>query len=131
MLQILASLSGITGALLCVGMYAAVSLGRASAERPVFFIVNSAGALMVAFGAISQFDAGDLGTIGQELTWALLSAIGAARVLRARRRARPVRRLRRRMLAALAAARRASRRALRRGVVLAGVAGWLGQRFAA
>jgi hypothetical protein len=69
-------------------MYAAVSVGRVSAERPPFYIVNGVGALLVMLGAWHSFDPGDLGTISQELTWALVSAIGAVRAHRARTRDR-------------------------------------------
>ncbi|MGL4394903.1 MAG: CBU_0592 family membrane protein [Hyphomicrobium sp.] len=73
------SLSGIVGALCCVGMYAAVSFGKISAERPIFYIVNGLGASLVLVGASHRFDVGDIGTIGQELIWAAISLIGAVR----------------------------------------------------
>ncbi len=78
-MELLYSFAGVTGALCCVSMYAAVSVGRISAERPLFFIVNGVGALLVMLGAWHSFDLGDLGTISQELTWALVSVIGAVR----------------------------------------------------
>ena len=78
-MEVLLSLSGIAGAVCCVGMYAAVSFGLISAERPMFFIVNAVGAVLVLAGAAHEFDLGDLGTISQELVWALISVIGAAR----------------------------------------------------
>ncbi len=78
----LASFIGVVGAACCVGMYGAVSFGWASAERPLFFAVNGLGAVLVMAGAWHSFDIGDLGTITQELTWALVSAIGVARALR-------------------------------------------------
>ena len=80
-MELLYSLAGVAGALCCVGMYAAVGVGRISAERPLFYIVNGAGALLVMLGAWHSFDLGDLGTISQELTWALVSVIGAVRAL--------------------------------------------------
>lgn len=73
------SLVGIVGAGLCVGMYGAVSLGKISAERPAFFIVNAIGAMLVLIGASQEFDLGDAGTVGQELIWAAISLTGAAR----------------------------------------------------
>lgn len=79
-MEALFSLSGIAGAVCCVGMYAAVSAGKVDANKPAFFIVNGFGALLILFGASSQFDAGDIGTVGQELIWALISFGGAARV---------------------------------------------------
>ncbi len=78
-MELLYSFAGVTGALCCVGMYAAVSVSRISAERPLFFIVNGVGALLVMLGAWHSFDLGDLGTISQELTWTLVSVIGAVR----------------------------------------------------
>lgn len=78
-MELLLSLSGIAGAVCCVGMYAAVSFGMISAERPIFFIVNAIGAVLVLLGAAHEFDIGDLGTIGQEVVWALISMIGATR----------------------------------------------------
>ncbi len=63
----------------CVGMYAAVSLGKVNPEKPLFFLVNGLGAGMVLAGASHEFDVGDMGTIGQELIWAAISAIGAWR----------------------------------------------------
>ena len=78
-MEMLISLSGIVGAMCCVGMYAAVSFGKFSAERPMFFIVNGIGAALVMVGASHEFDIGDLGTVGQELIWAAISLLGAAR----------------------------------------------------
>jgi hypothetical protein len=86
-----ASIAGLTGAACCVGMYAAVSFGQISAERPLFYAVNGAGALLIMIGAWHSFDLGDLGTIAQELTWALVSAIGVARALRKTRSVERVR----------------------------------------
>ncbi|MEQ1715813.1 MAG: hypothetical protein ABL907_07500 [Hyphomicrobium sp.] len=60
-------------------MYAAVSFGKVSAEKPLFFLVNALGAGLVLIGASQQFDVGDLGTIIQELIWAAISLIGGAR----------------------------------------------------
>lgn len=81
----LLSLSGIAGAICCVGMYAAVSFGVISAERPLFFIVNGIGAALILAGASHQFDVGDIGTIAQELIWAIISLIGGARAWRGER----------------------------------------------
>ena len=89
-MELLYAFSGMLGALCCVGMYAAVSVGRVSAERPLFFIINGVGALLVMLGAWHSFDLGDLGTISQELTWAMVSVIGAVRAQRARARARKI-----------------------------------------
>lgn len=89
-MELFYAFSGMLGALCCVGMYAAVSVGRVSAERPLFFIINGVGALLVMLGAWHSFDLGDLGTISQELTWAMVSVIGAVRAQRARARARKI-----------------------------------------
>lgn len=78
-METLLSLAGIVGALLCVGMYALVSIGRVDSERPSFFIVNGVGAALVLVGASHQFDIGDIGTLAQELIWTALSLFGAAR----------------------------------------------------
>lgn len=78
----LMSLSGVVGAALCVGMYAAVSLGTVSAERPPFFIINAIGASLVFIGASHEFDVGDLGTVAQEIVWAIISVMGAWRAWR-------------------------------------------------
>ncbi len=78
----LISLSGVVGAALCVGMYAAVSLGKVSAERPQFFVVNAIGAALVLTGASHEFDVGDLGTVAQEIVWAIISVAGAWRAWR-------------------------------------------------
>jgi hypothetical protein len=78
-METLISLAGIAGAACCVGMYAAVSFGRISAEAPLFYVVNGFGALLIMLGAWQSFDMGDLGTIAQEMTWAVLSLIGALR----------------------------------------------------
>lgn len=72
--------AGIGGAVCCVGMYAAVSLGRASADKPLFFFVNGVGAVLVLIGASHEFDWGDAGTVGQEVVWAGISLTGATRV---------------------------------------------------
>ncbi len=73
------SLSGIIGAMCCVGMYGAVSFGKVSADKPLFYMVNALGAGLVLAGASHKFDMGDLGTIGQELIWAAISLLGGAR----------------------------------------------------
>ena len=78
-METLMSLSGILGAMCCVGMYAAVSFGYISAERPMFYMVNALGACLVLAGASHKFDLGDMGTIGQELIWAAISLIGGTR----------------------------------------------------
>jgi hypothetical protein len=75
----LMSLSGIVGAACCVGMYAAVSFGKVSANKPIFYLINGLGASLVLVGAAHQFDVGDLGTIGQELIWAAISVAGGVR----------------------------------------------------
>lgn len=79
-METLLSLSGILGAICCVGMYAAVSWGKVSADRLAFFLVNGAGAVLVLIGASQEFDIGDIGTIGQELIWAVISFAGGLRV---------------------------------------------------
>jgi hypothetical protein len=79
-METLLSLTGIAGAICCVGMYAAVSVGRVSAERPTFFIVNGIGSILILIGCVQEFDMGDLGSIGQELIWAAISAAGLVRV---------------------------------------------------
>jgi hypothetical protein len=79
-METLLSLAGIAGAICCVGMYAAVSVGRISAKRPTFFIVNGIGSILILVGCVQEFDVGDVGSIGQELIWALISAAGLARV---------------------------------------------------
>lgn len=78
-MESLLSLCGILGASCCVGMYAAVSFGKVSAERPMYFAVNGLGAVLILTGAAHQFDIGDLGTIGQELIWAAISLLGTLR----------------------------------------------------
>lgn len=78
-METMLSLAGVAGAICCVGMYAAVSFGRISAERPAFFLVNALGAVLVLIGASHQFDIGDLGTVGQEVVWTAISLGGAAR----------------------------------------------------
>lgn len=77
--ETLLSMSGILGAVCCVGMYAAVCWGKISADKPAFFIVNGLGAVLVLIGASHQFDIGDTGTVGQELIWAGISFAGAVR----------------------------------------------------
>ncbi|MDX2277278.1 MAG: hypothetical protein NW206_17670 [Hyphomonadaceae bacterium] len=79
-METLLSFAGIAGAMCCVGMYAAVSIGRVSAERPTFFIVNGVGSILILIGCIQEFDMGDLGSIGQELIWAVISGAGLVRV---------------------------------------------------
>jgi hypothetical protein len=71
--------AGMIGALFCVGTYAAVSAGKMSAERPAFFAANGVGSLLILTGAAHQFDIGDVGSVGQEFIWALISLFGAAR----------------------------------------------------
>lgn len=78
-MEALLSFAGVVGAVCCVAMYALVSMGRIDADKPVFFAVNGVGAVLVLVGASHQLDMGDLGTVGQELTWACLSLYGAAR----------------------------------------------------
>lgn len=78
-METLFSFLGLAGAACCVGMYAAVSFGKISAEAPLFYIVNGIGAALVMAGAWQSFDLGDLGTIAQELTWGVVSFIGAVR----------------------------------------------------
>jgi hypothetical protein len=80
-METLVLLSGIIGAMCCVGMYAAVSFGKACADKPLFFLVNGIGAGLVLLGASHQFDFGDLGTVSQELIWAI-SLIGGVRAWR-------------------------------------------------
>ncbi|HPG89384.1 MAG TPA: hypothetical protein PLD46_06995 [Hyphomicrobium sp.] len=60
-------------------MFAAVSFGKIGADKPVFFMINALGAILVLVGASHQFDIGDLGTIGQEIIWAAISLVGGAR----------------------------------------------------
>jgi peptidoglycan/LPS O-acetylase OafA/YrhL len=83
----LLSFSGILGAICCVGMYAAVSFGKVSAERPLFYLVNGLGAVLILTGAAHQFDIGDLGTVGQELIWAIISLLGGLRAWRRQKEA--------------------------------------------
>ena len=85
-METLFSLVGLSGAACAVGMYALVSLGKVSAEKPIFFSVNAVGAMLVLVAASRQFDVGDLGTIGQELIWAILSLVG---LVRANKKSKP------------------------------------------
>lgn len=78
-MEMLQAYAGMIGALLCVGMYAAVSMGRVSAEKPAFYAVNGIGSVLILSGAAHSFDVGDVGTIGQELIWAIISVVGAGR----------------------------------------------------
>ena len=78
-MEALLSFAGIVGAVCCVAMYAAVSFGKIDADKPLFFLVNGVGAGLILIGAAQEFDLGDLGTVGQELTWAAISLYGAAR----------------------------------------------------
>ena len=78
-METLLSFAGIAGAICCVGMYAGVSFGKVCADKPMFFMVNALGAGLVLVGASHEFDIGDLGTIGQELIWAVISLIGGTR----------------------------------------------------
>jgi hypothetical protein len=79
--ETLISMAGIVGAILCVATYAAATFGRISADGAFFFFVQAAGAALILFGASREFDIGDLGSIGQEAIWALLSIIGGTRAL--------------------------------------------------
>ena len=90
MMEIFNSIMGVVGALCCVAMYAAVSIGRIAASEPVFYVVNGVGALLVMASAAQEFDAGDLGTIAQELIWAAVSGVGATRAWLLSRRRVPV-----------------------------------------
>lgn len=78
------SVVGLVGAACAVGMFAAVALGKISAERPVFYGVNAVGAVFVLAAASREFDIGDLGTMGQELAWAILSFVGLIRACKKR-----------------------------------------------
>ena len=40
-METLFSLSGIVGAMCCVGMYAAVGFGKVGANKPAFYMVNA------------------------------------------------------------------------------------------
>lgn len=73
------SYAGVLGALLCVGMYAAVSAGKVSAEKPAFYAANGVGSVLIFSSAAQQFDIGDLGSVGQEFIWAAISLYGATR----------------------------------------------------
>lgn len=78
-MEMLQAYAGMIGALCCVGMYGAVSIGRVSADKPAFYAVNGVGSLLILSGAAHSFDVGDVGTIGQELVWAVISLFGATR----------------------------------------------------
>jgi hypothetical protein len=82
-METLYSLIGLAGAACCVGMYAAVSFGKIDADKPLFFVVNGVGAILILLGAWTEFDPGDLGTIAQEAIWAVISLAGALRAWRA------------------------------------------------
>lgn len=82
------SFAGVLGAACCVGMYAAVSLGRVSVERPLYFVVNGLAAVFIMLSACYEFDIGDLGTIVQEIAWSGLSIAGGVRVWRLQRKRR-------------------------------------------
>lgn len=75
----LISLCGLVGAVLCVGMYAAVCFGKYEADKVPFFAVNGIGAGLILIGASHEFDIGDLGTVGQEFVWAAISFYGGWR----------------------------------------------------
>ena len=73
------SLCGLFGAACCVSMFAAVSFGKISAEKPLFFAINGLGSILILIGCSTQFDMGDAGAIGQELIWAVISFAGGFR----------------------------------------------------
>src|SRR5262245_58072443 len=78
-METMLSLCGVFGAMCCVSMFAAVSFGKISAEKPLFFIVNGLGSILILVGAMTEFDMGDAGAIGQELIWAAISFAGGFR----------------------------------------------------
>lgn len=81
-MDMLFSFAGVLGAACCVGMFAAVSLGHASPDRLLYFVINGSGAVLVMISAWYEFDIGDLGTMLQEIVWTALSIVGGVRVWR-------------------------------------------------
>lgn len=86
--EMLLGMVGLAGALCCVGMYVAVSMGWMGAEHMTFFVVNALGSMMILASAGARFDPGDIGSVSQEVVWALISLIGAFRIWHRRFKAR-------------------------------------------
>jgi hypothetical protein len=70
---------GVVGATCAVGVYAAVSVGKISADARLFYIINGIGSTLVLIAASRQFDPGDFGTIAQECIWTVISLVGLFR----------------------------------------------------
>lgn len=81
-MDLLFTLFGVLGSVCCVSAYFLQEQEKISAEQPIYYILNGAGASLVLIGAIYSFDGGDLGAILQELCWAAISAMGLRKVLK-------------------------------------------------
>ena len=74
---------GNLGVFLIVGTYLLVQLGRMSATRLPYIVLNGLGALFILFSLYFDFN---MSAFLVEITWLLISLLGAARILLGRRR---------------------------------------------
>ena len=77
---------GNLGVFLIVGTYLLVQLGRMSATRLPYIVLNGLGALFILFSLYFDFN---MSAFLVEITWLLISLLGAARILLGRRRPAP------------------------------------------
>ncbi|MFZ2031555.1 MAG: hypothetical protein WAU68_14675 [Vitreimonas sp.] len=80
---------GVIGATCAVGVYAAVSIGKISADTRLFYLINGIGSTLVLIAASRQFDPGDFGTICQECIWTAISVLGFYRAATRKPKATP------------------------------------------
>lgn len=72
---------GLAGTGLILLAYALIQTGRMRAENPAYSVINGAGAAMILFSLIFEFN---LAAFVMEVFWLLISAFGLYRGLRAR-----------------------------------------------
>jgi hypothetical protein len=74
---------GNVGVFLIVGSYLLVQLGRMSATRLPYIVLNGLGALFILFSLYFDFN---MSAFLVEVIWLLISLLGAARILLGRQR---------------------------------------------
>lgn len=76
------TISGLIGAVLCVTAYILLAMGRITADRALYFILNGIGGFLILISIAYDYDGGDSGGLFVEVCWVIISIIGLLKIAR-------------------------------------------------
>lgn len=74
------TIAGLIGAVLCVAAYILLAMGKLSADRAVYFILNGIGGFLILISIAYDYDGGDSGGLLVEICWVIISIVGLLKI---------------------------------------------------